>query len=74
MRFERRQTLRLRKLHFHVPVFSILGLILRIVAEHVLIPQFHSDSSRDTGQIALQHCGERAPAGLRRDFGKQFGA
>ena len=48
MRFQGRNTLRLRNLHFHVPVFSIAGLILRVVAENVLIPQFDGNSELAT--------------------------
>jgi len=47
MRFERRHSFRLFQLHFHVTIFSILGLILRVIADHVLISQFDRNSGSD---------------------------
>ncbi len=68
VRLERGNPLRRGQLHFHLAILPILGLILGIVPEHILIPQFHRDSRRHAGQVAGESRRERAATGLRRNL------
>jgi hypothetical protein len=68
MHLQRRHSRGLGDFDFDGVILAVLDLILRVVAQHVLIAEFDGDSRRHTGQIARYRRGERAAARLGGDF------
>ena len=68
---QRRQAARLNQLHLHVPVLPVVLLVLRRIAQDVLVAQFDSDFGGDIRQFVQVLHRVLAPAGLLGDFGQQ---